>query len=304
MMIRLFFISIFFILSASSQAHESKNDLLHTESCSNNPGEKPRVHHITPSPSPHNDRLNLNALNLNNFNIIIPTASYNSKSNEETFKTVNKTPNANVDDSLLGITNQLKDINATLINYNKKDSWESVVKPIIPIVAGFIVFMWGAMNLTSIEARAKMAFISPLIDASSRAIKKAHKKDIVSSGDITDIIEPIVRIEPFLNQYDLIELFIYSNEKTFKIMKMSLPSNIITEIRERNILNKYLSTETSSITDANVRNTLMNQYDSALSNIMKEGKSKAPSPITFIRGIIIFLFLVGFGLCVYATGTA
>lgn len=208
-------------------------------------------------------------------------------------------------EKLDGIKNQLVNISNTLYNNYNKDSWKEVVKSIAPIVAGIFIFIWSLMNLTISEARAKMSYISPLIDKSSSAIVMAYEKigkgSPLENEDITKIIEPIIRIGPFFNEDNFVELIIQSNEKAFVLMKMCLPSNIITEIESRDLLNTYLNSGVGSSTIQSIRTTLVSQYDSALNDFIRSDKKVAPLNVRVKRWLILFFSTGLLGVFYYAS---
>ncbi|OXH80170.1 hypothetical protein [Pantoea agglomerans] len=200
--------------------------------------------------------------------------------------------NENLNYRLLEINNTLIHISNTLFKPYMEKTVADTIKSILPPLAAILVFFWGLLNLRITEARAKMSFISPLINKSSDAITAAYAKigssTPLENGDITKIIEPIVQIKEFLNEDGLVELIVESNYQTFKLAMMNMPSNIITEVRGRNILNFYLTSAAGQLNINNIQSILNDQYNTALSEVI-EYKNKGVSLNTWIKRISIIV---------------
>lgn len=200
--------------------------------------------------------------------------------------------NENLNYRLLEINNTLIHISNTLFKPYMEKTVADTIKSILPPLAAILVFFWGLLNLRITEARAKMSFISPLINKSSDAITAAYAKigssTPLENGDITKIIEPIVQIKEFLNEDGLVELIVESNYQTFKLAMMNMPSNIITEVRGRNILNSYLTSAAGQLNINNIQSILNDQYNTALSEVI-EYKNKGVSLNTWIKRISIIV---------------
>lgn len=200
--------------------------------------------------------------------------------------------NENLNYRLLEINNTLIHISNTLFKPYMEKTVADTIKSILPPLAAILVFFWGLLNLRITEARAKMSFISPLINKSSDAITAAYAKigssTPLENGDITKIIEPIVQIKEFLNEDGLVELIVESNYQTFKLAMMNMPSHIITEVRGRNILNFYLTSAAGQLNINNIQSILNDQYNTALSEVI-EYKNKGVSLNTWIKRISIIV---------------
>lgn len=200
--------------------------------------------------------------------------------------------NENLNYRLLEINNTLTNISNTLFKPYMEKTVADIIKSILPPLAAILIFFWGLLNLRITEARAKMSFISPLINKSSDAITAAYTKKEnsipLNNGDITQIIEPIVQIKEFLNEDGLVELIVESNYQTFKLAMMNMPSNIITEVRGRNILNSYLTSAAGQLNINNIQSILNDQYNAALSEVI-EYKNKGVSLNTWIKRISIIV---------------
>jgi hypothetical protein len=200
--------------------------------------------------------------------------------------------NENLNYRLLEINNTLIHISNTLFKPYMEKTVADTIKSILPPLAAILVFFWGLLNLRITEARAKMSFISPLINKSSDAITAAYAKigssTPLENGDITKIIEPIVQIKEFLNEDGLVELIVESNYQTFKLAMMNMPSNIITEVRGRNILNSYLTSAAGQLNINNIQSILNDQYNTALSEVI-EYKNKGVSLNTWIKRVSIIV---------------
>jgi len=200
--------------------------------------------------------------------------------------------NENLNYRLLEINNTLIHISNTLFKPYMEKTVADTIKSILPPLAAILVFFWGLLNLRITEARAKMSFISPLINKSSDAITAAYAKigssTPLENGDITKIIEPIVQIKEFLNEDGLVELIVESNYQTFKLAMMNMPSNIITEVRGRNILNSYLTSAAGQLNINHIQSILNDQYNAALSEVI-EYKNKGVSLNTWIKRISIIV---------------
>jgi len=200
------------------------------------------------------------------------------------------------------INNRLFEIKETLIKISntlhtpyKEKEWTESVKSILTPFAAILVFLWGLLNLRTAEARAKMAYIAPLIQKSSQAIESAYTK-LTSNmklevGDISGIIEPIVKIEGFLNEKGLVELIVESNRKTFELARMTMPSNVLTEINERGLLTKFLSYISSATLPANMTKTLNSQYNSALTEVIGYDKKGTNPKVLLMRTAIALVFI-------------
>ncbi|MBD8198201.1 hypothetical protein IFT35_14875 [Pantoea agglomerans] len=200
--------------------------------------------------------------------------------------------NENLNYRLLEINNTLTNISNTLFKPYMEKTVADIIKSILPPLAAILIFFWGLLNLRITESRAKMSFISPLINKSSDAITAAYTKKEnsipLNNGDITQIIEPIVQIKEFLNEDGLVELIVESNYQTFKLAMMNMPSNIITEVRGRNILNSYLTSAAGQLNVNNIQSILNDQYNAALSEVI-EYKNKGVSLNTWIKRISIIV---------------
>lgn len=205
-------------------------------------------------------------------------------------------PSTTISNALRAIELQLTNISNTLSANNHQAGWEDIIKAFAPIIGGYVLAIWGLMNLATSEARAKMAFINPLIEKSSAAISVAYGKHAsnipLDNSDITNIIEPIVRIKPFLNEMNIVEFIIESNMKTFSLMKMCMPPNIISEINTKDILNIFLNSGQNSSTNSTIRTTLTNQYESAKKDVINHNK-KAKSFIVMVFNAIAIIGVPG-----------
>jgi len=235
----------------------------------------------------------LNSLNIkvDNLQEILTKIQHGSSNPPHSFNDT-LIPTQNLSEKLGEIRNQLTNISNTLYNHYNKNGLAEAIKSMGPIVAAFFVFIWGLLNLRSSEARARMVYITPLIDKSNRAIEDAYNglaSNIKpNNAEITKIIEPIIQIIPFLNEDSFVELVLQANEETFKLVEMCLPSSIKTEIQTSSLLNIFLQSNSPALANQQIVSTLHNQYNNALNDFLDYSRKKSPRHI-FIKRIILLI---------------